>query len=55
MNQTMDRREFLKVSAAAGAVLVAGELFNQVGSAAQASVNIPEAEKIIITILTDNY
>jgi 7,8-dihydropterin-6-yl-methyl-4-(beta-D-ribofuranosyl)aminobenzene 5'-phosphate synthase len=55
MHQTMDRREFLKVSAAAGAVLVAGELFNQVGSTAQASVNIPEAEKIIITILTDNY
>ena len=55
MHQKMDRRQFFKVSAAAGAVLVAGELFTQGSSIARASVQIPEAEKITITILTDNY
>ena len=55
MCQKMDRREFLKVSAAAGAVLIAGDLLTQRSSIAQASVQIPETEKVTVTILTDNY
>lgn len=55
MCKKMDRRDFLKLSAAAGAVLVAGDLLTPKSSVAQASVKIPETEKVIVTILTDNY
>jgi len=55
MHQKMDRRKFLKVSAAAGAVMVAGELFTHGSSTARAAGQIAEVEKVTITIVTDNY
>jgi len=54
MTSVINRREFLKVTAAAGAVMLSGELLK--GTAlGQEVVNIPEAEKIVVTIITDNY
>ena len=53
MLKDMNRREFLKTTAATGAVLVGGD-FLRGTSKAQGAVNIPEAEKIIITMITDN-
>ena len=49
----MSRREFLKASAATGALVLTGELSGGT-SAAQGTVKVPEAEKIIITVITDN-
>ena len=49
----MDRREFLKATAATGAVLLGGN-FLQGTSMAQGVVKIPESEKIVITVITDN-
>jgi 7,8-dihydropterin-6-yl-methyl-4-(beta-D-ribofuranosyl)aminobenzene 5'-phosphate synthase len=53
MEKGMDRREFLKATAATGTVLLAGN-FLQGPSWAQGVVKIPESEKIIITVITDN-
>ena len=50
----MNRRDFLKVTAATGALLMAGDSFRE-GPLAQGVVKIPEAEKIVITVITDNY
>jgi 7,8-dihydropterin-6-yl-methyl-4-(beta-D-ribofuranosyl)aminobenzene 5'-phosphate synthase len=55
MLKEMDRREFLKVSAATGAVLMAGDLLTKGPSVAYGSVKIPEVEKLAITVITDNY
>ncbi len=55
MTKEMKRREFLKVSAAAGAMLIGGNFITERGSIAHGAVKIPEAEKITITIITDNY
>jgi len=55
MKKGMNRREFLKATMATGAVLIGGNILKGGASAAQASVQIPEAEKITITIITDNY
>jgi 7,8-dihydropterin-6-yl-methyl-4-(beta-D-ribofuranosyl)aminobenzene 5'-phosphate synthase len=55
MAKEMNRREFLKASAAAGAVLVAGDLTRGGGTVTQAAVNIPEAEKAVVTVLADNF
>jgi 7,8-dihydropterin-6-yl-methyl-4-(beta-D-ribofuranosyl)aminobenzene 5'-phosphate synthase len=53
MEKGMSRREFLTATAATGAVLLAGDIWR--GSAmAQEAVKIPEAEKIVITVITDN-
>ena len=54
MKYEMSRREFLKVSAATGTVLLAGTVLPGV-SMAQGVVKIPEAESITITVLTDNF
>ena len=54
MTTTINRREFLKATAAAGAVFLGGELLKGTAKA-QEVVNIPEAEKIVITVITDNY
>jgi 7,8-dihydropterin-6-yl-methyl-4-(beta-D-ribofuranosyl)aminobenzene 5'-phosphate synthase len=51
----INRREFLKASAAAGTVMVAGSLLNGGSVMAQGSVKIPEVEKLNITVITDNY
>jgi len=55
MLKEMSRRDFLKVSAAAGVALIAGEVIKEGGSVAYGSVQIPEIEKATITIITDNY
>jgi 7,8-dihydropterin-6-yl-methyl-4-(beta-D-ribofuranosyl)aminobenzene 5'-phosphate synthase len=55
MENGMNRREFLKATAATGAVLVAGDLLKGGPSVAQGAVRIPESDKITITIITDNY
>jgi 7,8-dihydropterin-6-yl-methyl-4-(beta-D-ribofuranosyl)aminobenzene 5'-phosphate synthase len=55
MLKEMNRREFLKTSAAAGAVLMAGDLLTKGPSVAYGSIKIPEVEKLVITVITDNY
>jgi 7,8-dihydropterin-6-yl-methyl-4-(beta-D-ribofuranosyl)aminobenzene 5'-phosphate synthase len=55
MSTELSRREFLKASAAAGAFLLAGDLVSGRTMRAQGSVKIPETEKVIVTILVDNY
>ncbi|MBW1862888.1 MAG: twin-arginine translocation signal domain-containing protein [Deltaproteobacteria bacterium] len=55
MAKGMNRREFLKTSAAAGAMLVAGDLVSGSVSAARGVVNMPEAEKATVTVLADNF
>jgi len=54
MGKEISRREFIKVSAAAGLVLAAGDILNGSGSIVHGAVRIPEAEKVTITIVTDN-
>jgi 7,8-dihydropterin-6-yl-methyl-4-(beta-D-ribofuranosyl)aminobenzene 5'-phosphate synthase len=53
MEKGMTRRDFLYATAATGAVIFAGDLLHGV-SWAQGPVRIPEAEKIVITVITDN-
>jgi len=53
MEKGMNRREFLKTTAATGVILVAGD-FLRGTSMAQGLVKIPESAKIVITVITDN-
>ncbi len=53
--KNMNRREFLRASAAAGVTLMAGNILKGTPPSAHASVNIPEVEKLVITVITDNY
>ena len=53
MNQEMTRREFLEVTAATGAYTMVGGLWSS-NATAQGSVLIPEAERIVVTVITDN-
>ncbi|NWG03745.1 MAG: MBL fold metallo-hydrolase [Syntrophaceae bacterium] len=55
MLKEMNRREFLKTSAATGAVLMAGDVLKGGPTVAYGSVKIPEVEKLVITVITDNY
>jgi 7,8-dihydropterin-6-yl-methyl-4-(beta-D-ribofuranosyl)aminobenzene 5'-phosphate synthase len=55
MLKEMDRRGFLKASAATGAILMAGNILTKGPSVAYGSVKIPEVEKLVITVITDNY
>jgi len=50
----MNRREFLKTTVASGAALLTSNILHGISNA-QGRINIPEAHKIVITILTDNY
>jgi 7,8-dihydropterin-6-yl-methyl-4-(beta-D-ribofuranosyl)aminobenzene 5'-phosphate synthase len=53
MENGMTRREFLSATAATGTVLLAGDFwFGAIQ--AQGLVRIPEAERIVITVITDN-
>jgi 7,8-dihydropterin-6-yl-methyl-4-(beta-D-ribofuranosyl)aminobenzene 5'-phosphate synthase len=54
MGKEISRREFIKASAAAGLVLAGGNILNGSGSLVHGAVPIPEAEKVTITIVTDN-
>ena len=51
----MNRREFLKASAATAAVVMAGDALMGGKAMADSSVNIPEIEKLSVTVITDNY
>jgi 7,8-dihydropterin-6-yl-methyl-4-(beta-D-ribofuranosyl)aminobenzene 5'-phosphate synthase len=53
MEKEMNRRSFLKTTAATGVVLLGGNLLRGT-SMGQDAVKIPEAEKIVITVITDN-
>jgi 7,8-dihydropterin-6-yl-methyl-4-(beta-D-ribofuranosyl)aminobenzene 5'-phosphate synthase len=55
MSKEMNRREFLKTTAATGAVLMAGNVLKRGGMVAYGFVNFPEADKLVITVITDNY
>jgi 7,8-dihydropterin-6-yl-methyl-4-(beta-D-ribofuranosyl)aminobenzene 5'-phosphate synthase len=54
MLKEMNRRDFLKATAVTGTVLLAGDMI-RTPAFAQGAVKIPEAEKIVITVITDNY
>ena len=54
MSQEMNRRDFLKASAVTGAWILASDLL-YTDPLAYGAVNIPEAEKITITSIIDNY
>jgi 7,8-dihydropterin-6-yl-methyl-4-(beta-D-ribofuranosyl)aminobenzene 5'-phosphate synthase len=54
MPAEMNRRHFLKATAATGTLFFAGDILRK-GECAQELVKIPEAEKIVITVITDNY
>jgi 7,8-dihydropterin-6-yl-methyl-4-(beta-D-ribofuranosyl)aminobenzene 5'-phosphate synthase len=54
MLKEMNRRDFLKASAVTGASLLANDLL-YTDPLAYGAVNIPEAERITITIIEDNY
>ena len=53
MEKGIDRRSFLKTTAATGVVLLGGELLRGT-SMAQGVVKIPESETIVVTVITDN-
>ncbi|MBP1767335.1 MAG: dhpS [Candidatus Aminicenantes bacterium] len=50
----MNRRDFLKASAVTGTLVLKPEIL-QTGAAIQPRARIPEAEQIVITVITDNY
>jgi 7,8-dihydropterin-6-yl-methyl-4-(beta-D-ribofuranosyl)aminobenzene 5'-phosphate synthase len=54
MEKEMNRRDFLKAAAVTGTVLLTGDMIRS-RAFAQGTVKIPEAEKITITIIEDNY
>jgi len=54
MLKEMNRRDFLKATAVTGAVLLTGDMI-RTPAFAQGTVKIPEVEKIVITVITDNY
>jgi len=54
MKDGMDRREFLKFSMAAGALLVAGE-GTKTGVKAQGTIRVTEVDRVTVWVLTDNY
>ncbi len=55
MGAEINRRQFLKASAAAGAMLVAGDFIPARAVASQNRVKIPESERVTVTIVADNY
>ena len=54
MLKEMNRRDFLKATAVTGTLFLTGDIL-QKGVLAQGLVKVPEAEKIVITVITDNY
>ena len=54
MEKRMNRRDFLKATVATGTVLLAGNFLQEV-LWAQGAIKIPESEKIVISVITDNY
>jgi 7,8-dihydropterin-6-yl-methyl-4-(beta-D-ribofuranosyl)aminobenzene 5'-phosphate synthase len=54
MVNDLNRREFLKVSAAAGVLLAAGDVLKG-GAMAQGTGKVVEVDKVTVWVLTDNY
>jgi 7,8-dihydropterin-6-yl-methyl-4-(beta-D-ribofuranosyl)aminobenzene 5'-phosphate synthase len=54
MENEMNRRNFLKVTTATGAVILMDDVFHESATALE-GVKIEEVEKIVITVITDNY
>jgi hypothetical protein len=54
MTDRMNRRDFLKTTAGAGAILMAGGIMSGEKNA-HGAVRIPEVDSVLITIITDNY
>ena len=54
MENEMNRRNFLKVTAATGAVFFMDDVFRE-GATAMEGIKIEEVEKLVITVITDNY
>jgi len=54
MSQEISRRDFLKATAVTGTVFLAGDMFRS-RAFGETSVKIPEAERIVVTVITDNY
>jgi len=54
MLKEMNRRDFLKATTVTGTLFLTGDIFQE-GVLAQGLMKIPEAEKIVITVITDNY
>lgn len=54
MLNKINRRDFLKAATVTSSVLLAGDILST-RSFAQGAIKIPKAEKITITIITDNY
>jgi 7,8-dihydropterin-6-yl-methyl-4-(beta-D-ribofuranosyl)aminobenzene 5'-phosphate synthase len=53
MNPEMTRREFLEATVGTGSVVIVGGLWTPFAMA-QGTVAIPEAERIVVTVITDN-
>jgi 7,8-dihydropterin-6-yl-methyl-4-(beta-D-ribofuranosyl)aminobenzene 5'-phosphate synthase len=53
MDKGLNRRDFLKATATAGAVFLFSDILHR-EAMAQTKVIVPEAEKIVITVITDN-
>ncbi len=54
MENNIDRRDFLKLTTATGTVLILGNIMPQ-GIIEEEPVKTEEAEKIVVTVITDNY
>jgi len=54
MRKKMNRRDLLGATGVTGALFLTGDIL-QKGVYAQDLVRIPEAEKIVISVITDNY
>lgn len=55
MIKNMNRRQFLKASAASGVLVLAGDMVKRGTHLAYGAVKIPEVEKAAVTVITDNY
>jgi 7,8-dihydropterin-6-yl-methyl-4-(beta-D-ribofuranosyl)aminobenzene 5'-phosphate synthase len=54
MTKAINRREFFKATAVTGTYLLTADILRG-GALSQSLAKIPEAEKIVITVITDNY
>jgi 7,8-dihydropterin-6-yl-methyl-4-(beta-D-ribofuranosyl)aminobenzene 5'-phosphate synthase len=54
MSEHVNRRDFLKTAAITGTIFLTADILRS-AAFAQGTIKIPEAEKITITIITDNY
>ena len=53
MTQEMNRRGFFKATAVTGSLFLTGDILRE-GDFSQGLVKIPESEKMVITVITDN-